>query len=127
MADYIDRDKLIATLEAEKRMRHTAYPRQNMTFRDTLMTIRAFKGEDMVPRSEYERVIRERDAAKEQLKGRSYSFTEKLRSIVFCRDCARCKEKEMFGVKKVLECQKTDHLVHGGDYCSYGVRRENDG
>lgn len=129
MNEYIHRDRLIAALVKERtdRMRETTYNRQYFPFQDILGIIRHFNGEDMVTRREYELVVRERDAAVEKVKDRSYSFTEKLRRIVFCRDCARCKDKDMFGVKQVLECQKTGHLVHGGDYCSYGVRRENDG
>lgn len=81
MAEHINRNKLIAALEAEKRKRDMEHTRQYMPFRDILGFIRTFKGEDMVPRSEYERVVRERDAAEAKLKGRTYSFTEKLREI----------------------------------------------
>ena len=83
MNEYIHRDRLIAALEKERtdRMRETTYNRQYFPFQDILGVIRRFNGEDMVPRSEHEAVVRERDALLEQRKERTYSFTEKLREI----------------------------------------------
>ena len=56
-----------------------------------------------------------------------YSFTRKLTNLVFCKDCTHCLEKDMFGHRKVFECQVTGYIVTGGDYCSFGERKACDG
>lgn len=44
--------------------------------------------------------------------------------VVRCRDCKHCREKDMFGMKKTLECLRIDGAVEPEHFCSYGERRE---
>lgn len=57
-------------------------------------------------------------------KDTDYSFTRKLENFVFCKDCKQCWEKDMFGIKKVLECKVTSFVVTACDGCTFGERRE---
>ena len=47
--------------------------------------------------------------------------------VIRCIDCAKCREKDMFGVARILECRRTSLATQPDGYCAWAVRRENDG
>lgn len=47
--------------------------------------------------------------------------------VIRCIDCARCKEKDMFGVCRVLECDRTEMPTQTDGYCAWSKRRDDDG
>ncbi len=40
-----------------------------------------------------------------------------------CEDCARCEEKDMFGVATILECSRTGLNTQRDGFCAWGKRR----
>ena len=47
--------------------------------------------------------------------------------VIRCIDCARCKEKDMFGIARILECTRTDRATRPDGYCAWAERRKSDG
>ncbi len=47
--------------------------------------------------------------------------------VIRCIDCARRKEKDMFGVCRVLECDRTEMPTQPDGYCAWSKRRDDDG
>lgn len=43
--------------------------------------------------------------------------------VVRCKDCALCREKDMFGVATILECRWTGLAVEPDGFCKWGERR----
>lgn len=52
-----------------------------------------------------------------------YAQFANIERVVRCQDCARCCEKDMFGVMTVLECSRDDLVVEPDGYCKWGERR----
>ena len=48
-----------------------------------------------------------------------------VRVEVFCKDCVKCHEKDMFGVATILECRRTSLPVEPEGYCKWGERRSD--
>lgn len=46
--------------------------------------------------------------------------------VICCKDCAESREKDMFGVCRVLECGRTETPTQSEGYCAWAVRRERD-
>lgn len=47
--------------------------------------------------------------------------------VIRCIDCAKVKEKDMFGVCRILECGRTDRATRPDGYCAWAERRSEDG
>ena len=46
-----------------------------------------------------------------------------LVEVVRCKDCAKSYEKDVFGLRSVLECSRTDLVVQPDGFCAWGERR----
>lgn len=46
-----------------------------------------------------------------------------VEKVVRCKDCAKCREKDMFGATTILECRRTGHAVKPDGYCSEGTKK----
>ena len=47
--------------------------------------------------------------------------------VIRCIDCAKVKEKDMFGVCRILECSRTGLATRPDGYCAWPRRRESNG
>ena len=47
-----------------------------------------------------------------------------VRVEAFCEDCAKCSEKDMFGLMTVLECGRTGLVVEPDGFCKWAERRK---
>ena len=52
-----------------------------------------------------------------------YAQFSDIERVVRCRDCANGCEKDVFGLRTVLECSRDDLVVEPDGFCKWGKRR----
>ena len=54
-----------------------------------------------------------------------YAQFADLVKVVRCKDCAKCHEKDMWGVSTILECRRSGRAVEPDGFCKWAERRSD--
>ena len=47
--------------------------------------------------------------------------------VIRCIDCAKCLQKDMFGIARILECKRSGLATRPDGYFAWAERRQIDG
>ena len=54
-----------------------------------------------------------------------YAQFANIERVVYCKDCAKMHEKDMFGVRTIMECRRSGNAVEPDGFCKWGERRSD--
>ncbi len=54
-----------------------------------------------------------------------YAQFADLVKVIRCKDCAKCREKDMFGVATILECSRSGQATESDGWCKWAERRSD--